>query len=52
MQIASGVAFVIKEMTMQLTNLVFVDALFIFLVRKTETNRVMCLLVFELLARC
>ncbi len=34
MQHASGVTFVIKEMTKHLANLVFVNGLFIFLVRK------------------
>ena len=38
MQSASGVTFVIKEMTKHLANLLFVNALFIFLVRKTTNS--------------
>ena len=38
MQNASGVAFVIKEMVKHLANLLFVNAIFIFLVRKTTKS--------------
>ena len=38
MQSAPGVTFVIKEMTKHLANLLFVNALFIFLVRKTTNS--------------
>ena len=39
MQNASGVTFVMKEMVKHLVNLLFVNALFIFLVRKRTKSR-------------